>query len=48
MVFRTFRRAKIVAGKEEDEGGLTPTKDDDEAQRLFWPPESILPLVKRW
>ena len=30
---RTFQRAKIAAGKEEEEGGLTPTDDDDAVQR---------------
>ena len=30
---RTFQQAKIAAGKEEEEGGLTPTDDDDAVQR---------------
>ena len=30
---RTFQRAKIGAGEEEDDGGPSPIEDDDDAQR---------------
>ena len=30
---RTFQRAKIRVGEEEDDGGLAPTEDDDDVQR---------------
>ena len=37
----------IGAGKEEDDGGLTPTEDDDDIQRLSEPLESVSALINR-
>ena len=37
----------IGAGEEEDDGGLTPTEDDDDVQRLSGLPESVSVLVNR-
>ena len=35
------------SGEEEDDGGLTPTEDDDDVQRLSGLPESVSVLVNR-
>ena len=37
----------IGAGEKEDDGGLTPTEDDDDVQRLSGPPESVSVLINR-
>ncbi len=37
----------IGAGEEEDDGGLTPTEDEGDVQRLSGPPESVSALVNR-
>ena len=44
---RTFQRAMTGAGEKEDDGGLAPTKDDDDVQRLSGPLESVSALVNR-
>ena len=41
---RTCQRKKIGAGKEEDEGGLTPTKDDDAVSVDFSRWQAYCPL----
>ena len=33
------------SGEEEDDGGLTPTEDEDDVQRPSGPPESVSALV---
>ena len=35
------------SGEEEDDGGLTPTEDEDDVQRLSGPLESVSALVNR-
>ena len=35
------------SGEEEDDGGLTPTEDEDDVQRPSGPPESVSALVNR-
>ena len=35
------------SGEEEDDGGLTPTEDDDDVQRPSGPTESVSALVNR-
>ena len=35
------------AGEEEDDGGLTPTEDDDKVQSLSGPLESVSALINR-
>ena len=35
------------SGEEEDDGGLTPTEDEDDVQRPSGPPESVSALVSR-
>ena len=42
---RTFRRAMMGSGEEEDDGGLTPTEDEDDVQRPSGPPESVSALI---
>ena len=44
---RTFQRAMMGSGEEEDDGGLTPTEDEDDVQRPSGPPESVSALVNR-
>ena len=35
------------SGEEEDDGGLTPTEDEDDVQRPSGPPESVSAHVNR-